>query len=238
MPDYGGSTVTKAGDMPMVGLLRRAGYILKTEGLKTLLRRGSEFLFGGNYYLYEHNLWEESAQTSQANIIPKIQNFTLEIVHSNQQADELATRGFEFRSADRRYRKWLDAGAVATCLFVGRELAHIGWIAMSQQAKNQVDVLPYKVDFANGEACVGWCWTNRKYRGMGLMPYAGTKRLQFLRERGFRISCSSITVDNIASQRATNKVIGEPYARVRYWHILWWKFWKEIPLTKDGRQPT
>ena len=41
---------------------------------------------------------------------------------------------------------------IAFLIFVGSELAHIGWIMMSEKGKNIFDRIPYKVDFSNKEA--------------------------------------------------------------------------------------
>ena len=116
--------------------------------------------------------------------MPKIQDFTFKIVSTNQQADELATEGIDFRSNFINARRGLDKGALAFCIFVERELAHIGWVAMTEEAKNTFDSLPYQVDFSNKEACTGGTVTIPKYGGKGLMVYGYFKRLQFLKERG------------------------------------------------------
>lgn len=79
--------------------VRRAKQILQTEGFLSLLRHVLSFLNRGcfqyeTYYLYEHTLKERN----EAEFMPKIQNFTFKIVSNNQQADELAADGLEFRS--------------------------------------------------------------------------------------------------------------------------------------------
>lgn len=74
--------------------------------------------------------------------MPKVQNFTIRVISSNQQADELAADGIEFRSNIRHARLSLDKGAIAFCFFVDGELAHIGWVALSKEAKNTFDHTP------------------------------------------------------------------------------------------------
>jgi RimJ/RimL family protein N-acetyltransferase len=209
-------------------LLRRAKQIFQTEGLVALLRRG--FAFRATYYLYEHSPSERLKGRTEADFMPKIQGLTFEIVSTNQEADELAAEGLEFRSQDGIDRERLDRGAVAFCAFVEKELAHIGWVAMTEEAKKMVDSLPYKVDFADNEVCMGGVWTNPKYRRMGLLAYTDFKEHQFLKERGIVKSRASIVATNIASQRGVAKFGAKMYAEAHYSRVLWWKSWKEKPL--------
>ena len=214
-------------------LLRRAKQIFQTEGLIFLLRRVLEFfrVFQyGTYYLSENHSSEVLKGETEADCMPKIQNFTSRIVSTNQQADELEAEGLEFRSQVTNARKKLDNGAVALCIFVEQELAHIGWIAMTEEAKKMVDPLPYRVDFANNEACVAGLWTHPKYRRTGLRTYCAFKRHQFMLERGIVTDRGSIAASNIASQGGAAKMGAKIYAEARYLRILWWKSWKEKPL--------
>jgi len=215
-------------------LLRRAKQIFQTEGLIFLLRRGLEFfrVFQyGTYYLYENYPSEVLKGRTEADVMPRIQNFTFRVVSTNQQADELEDEGLEFRSQVTKAREKLDRGAIALCVFVERELGYIDWNAFTEEAKKMVDPLPYKVDFANNEICDGGAWTNPKYRRMGLSRYASFKEHQFLQEKGVVTNRYSIFMSNIASQRSVAKFGPRMYAEARYLRVLWWKFWKEKPLT-------
>jgi len=216
----------------LIALLRRAREIFQTEGLLPLVRRGLVFLVGHlfryeNYYLYEHTLEERS----EAGFLPKIQDFTFKIVTTNQQADELAAAGLDFGSHHPNERWGLEKGAVAFCFFINGELAHIGWLAMSQEAKNTFDSLPYRVNFADKQGCTGGTWSHPKYRGRGLMVYGYFKRFEFLREQGMKSSRNAVAVGNIASQKAHAKFGPKVYAKARYLKILWWSSWKETQVT-------
>jgi len=214
-------------------VLTRVKNILQTEGLAPLLRRGFEFYIFqyGNYYLYEHTLEERN----EADFMPRIQDFTFKIIHTNEEADELAAAtGSDFRRRFVNARHSLDKGAVAFCIFIKGEIAHIAWVALSEEARKALGFLPQKVDFSNNEACTGGTETIPKYRGNGLMAYGYFKRFQFLRGKGMIASRNAVAVNNIASQRAHAKFGPKIYARAHYTKILWWKFWKEMPLTQTG----
>lgn len=216
--------------------LKRAIYIFKTDGLVPLLKRSFRSTFGGTYYLFQKDVEEALRNVKEGQVTPKVQNFkpfTFQFVCSNQQADEMSTKGFEFRSSDGKDRERLDAGAIARCLFDGKKLVHIGWDALSEKAKEKIDPLPYKVDFKNNEACAGWIWTDPKYRGLNLMPYCSFRRLQFLKDRGIKVIRYSMLVSNISAHRATAKTTSERYAKARHFKLLWWKFYKEMPLEED-----
>jgi len=217
-------------------LLRRAREIFQTEGLLPLVRRGLVFLVGHlfryeNYYLYEHTLEDTLKERNEADFLPRIQDFTFKIVATNQQADELAAAGLDFRSYSINARRGLEEGAVAFCFFIDGELAHIGWVAMNAEGKKTFDSLPYQVNFSDKQGCTGGTWSHPKYRGRGLMVYGYFKRFEFLREQGMKSSRNAVDVGNIASQKAHAKFGPKIYGRGRYIKIFGWRYWKETPLT-------
>ena len=218
----------------MSALLRRAKQILQTEGLMAVLRRGLEFfrVFQyGTYLLYEGHPQEELKGKTEADFVPKIQQFTFKMVFTNQQADELEAEGLEFRSQVTKAREKLDKGAVALCIFVEKDSAHIWWDAFTEEAKQLIDPLPYKVDFENSEICGGGAWTNPKYRRMGFSKYCTVKGIQFRKRRGIVANRYSTSTSNIAAQGSAAKFNPEIYAEARYLRFLWWKSWKEKPVT-------
>jgi len=172
-------------------------------------------------------------ETGEDGYLPKIRDFILKVIYTNQQADELVADGFKFRQFDDIRRERLDRGAIGFCIFVGQELANIGWVAMNEEAQRSILDLPIKVDFSNNEAFLGSGWTHPKYRGMRLHGYNLFKRLQFLREKGVAIQRSVAKTRNIASQKGSNVFSPKIYAESRYLKILWWKFWKETPTNAE-----
>lgn len=218
-------------------LLRRAKHIFRKEGLRPLLWRGFRYLKRIlvtylNVYLYEHTLSERN----ESDFLPRIHDFTFKIVHSNAEADRLAaTMGCDFRQDFIGARAGLDKGAVAFCVFVNGDIAHIGWVGLSSEAKNSFDPVPYHVDFSSGEACTGGTYTVPKYRGMGLMAYVYCKRFEYLRERGITVSRNAVTVDNAASQKVHAKFGPRIYARARYLRVLNLKIWRERPVGHTHR---
>ena len=216
-------------------LFTRAKQILQTEGLVPLVRRGFPFVVTSffryrTYALYEYAL-VDIQKLNEADFMPKIDNFTLKIISTNQEADELEAEGLEFRSQVANAKQRLEKGAIAFCIFVDRELANIAWVALTQEAKDSLDEPPFRVDFPNGEVCGGNVWTNPRYRRMRLSEYIRFKRSQFLLETGRVIWRGAIPGANSATQRAVAKFSPKIYAEERYLKILWWKSWKEKPLT-------
>jgi len=220
----------------LVAILKRAKDIMQTEGLKPLLTRGfafvrARFLECGDFYLYEYTLKERN----EADFLPEIPDFTFKIVSGNEEGDRLAeTIGSDFRRRFFRARNMLDKGAIAFCVFIKGEIAHIGWVALSEEAHKAVDNLPYKVDFSNHEACTGGTETIPQYRGKGLMAYGYFKRFQFLRERGILISRNAVDKSNIASQKAHAKFGPTVRAEAKYLRLLRWQFWRERPLAQPA----
>ena len=215
-------------------LFNRARQICQTEGLMSLLRGGYAYLRQRlfqyrTYYLYADPV-EYAAPLDKSEAKPKIDDVMAKIVCSNREADELEAQGFEFRSLVPNARQRLDEGALANCIFVGKELAHLGWIALDQRALDTLDEPPYRVDFSNGEAVGTGVWTNPIHRRKGFQTYAGFMFHKVLRENGIVARRSAIDKRNIPAIRGRSRPDREPCAEGRYLRILWWKSWKERPL--------
>ncbi|MGB2853465.1 MAG: hypothetical protein WBC55_03340, partial [Dehalococcoidia bacterium] len=136
---------------------RRAKQIYQAEGLIPLVRRGFAFLGYRlldyrTYYLYAAPIEESLRVLDQSHTVPNVDDFSVKVVSSNDEADELEAQGFKLRSQASDVGERLDKGAIAFCIFVGRELACIGWVALTQEAMASLDEPPYKVDFANHES--------------------------------------------------------------------------------------
>jgi len=70
-------------------------------------------------YLCETDIQEILKERNEADFLPRIHDFTLKIVSTNQQADELAADGLDFRSYVINARERLDKGTIAFYVFVG-----------------------------------------------------------------------------------------------------------------------
>jgi len=229
----------REGDHKMISrlviLLRRAKDILQTEGLATLLRRSLKFVQAwffkcGEYYLYELAL----GGTSQVDFMPSVNGLTCEIISTNNEADALAAAvGFDFRRRFINARKSLDKGAIAFCVLFKGQMASIGWVALSEEAKKSLYSLPQKVDFSKGEAYIGGLETIPEYRRKDLASYGSVRRLQFLNERGITNTRYAVSASNIGAQTLAAKFGLEKYAEARYLKLLWWKSWTEIPLAQS-----
>ncbi len=218
----------------MRALYTRTKTILREEGLATTLKRGITVLRRyliryDQVYLYKHSLVERD----ETDFLPRIENFSVEIVSSNSQAAELAAKGIDIRQLSTHAEKSLDKGGIAFCILVDNELAHIGWAALTEEAKKTIDDVPYHVDFSNGEACTGGTRTLPKYGRQGLMVYGYFKRLQYLREIGRVASRNAVAIDNIASHRAHARFKPTIYAKGRLLKVLGLQFWKEISLDQE-----
>ena len=201
------------------------------EGLLPLMKRVLAFLWENSFrretfYLYEHH----TIGHDETKFMPRIENLTFKMVETAYEVDELNRQGFVFKPRAVDIRQWLNKGAVAFCVFNGNELVHIGWVILTQEAKESLERLPYRVDFPNNEACTGGTWTNSRYRGKGLMGYGYFKRFQFLKEKGRLVSRNAVDVKNIASQHAHAKFHPRIYAKVHYFKVFRWKSWREEPV--------
>ncbi len=221
-------------------MIDRAKQTYRAEGLLSLLRRGLRLLAYRlfecrEYWLYV-NPGPQGPRLNEADFMPRIDDFTFRIVTSNREADEAEAQGLEFRSQVPKAAEKLDKGAVAFCIFVGTELAHIVWFAMNREAKDAFDELPYEIDFSKGEVCTTAAWTHPRYRGKGLNRYSHFRRGQFKAERGIVATKSAVAKSNIAIQRSYAGLMPKKYAEGRYLKVLWWKWWREKPLAAQYQE--
>lgn len=219
-------------------LLLRGRYIYRTDGVRMLLKRGVAFVAHCLFerrtcYLVLHRL-ENLIQVNESDLIPRADDFSLEIVASNDEADRLEARGLDFRSQVWGSRRRLDRGAVAVCVFIGDELAHIGWVALSKEACDSLGEPPVAVDFSGGEGCRGGVWTDPKFRRLGLHTYGNFKRLEFMLDKGLVVARGAVAKGNTVALRTNEKLGAEVCGEGRYRRILWWRSWKEKPLTPDS----
>jgi hypothetical protein len=133
----------------------------------------------------------------------------------------------DFRSLMRSARTGLDNGAVAFCIYVGREPVHIAWLATSCEARRPLDRLGYEVRFGSGEAWTGAAWTTPSHRGRGLLTYSCYRRFEYLRLSGWLISRGAVETNNPVSHRATMRFAPQVYAIGRQWRVLGRRLWAE-----------
>jgi hypothetical protein len=166
---------------------------------------------------------------------PKSDNVNHILVFSNIQANELVTDGFEdFRKLIFNARKRLDKGAVASCIYIEREFAHVNWLAFDEDAKNTLEPPPFRVYFGNNEACTADTLTVPKFRGYLLNEYENYLRNEYLMKRGVNKVRLTIRTDSISTQKRQRRRNSTLYAKARYLKILWWGFWKETPITTNN----
>lgn len=217
--------------VPVDILYHRAKYILRNEGLWAFVRQGLSFVGNlflgyGNYYVYEKAL---SPADEEVRFKPRI-DCTLRVISSPDALDELIAQAYDFKAMN--FRPKLEKGALAFCLFVGQELASVTWVAPSKEAKQEVDYLPFNVDFRGGEVCSGASFTDHIFRGKGLFSYTYSHIFSHLARSGVSKDKFTIEVNNTASQRALAKFNPLKSGKGHYLRILSLQFWKEQPVAE------
>jgi len=224
----------------LTSLVESARQVYHTKGFVSLVRRGFAFLAyclfeRQTYYLYADST-EAFLSLHEADFKASIDGFIFKIVSSNEEADELEAEGLQFRSHVPNGRERLDKGAVAFCIFIGSELAHIAWAALSKEAQSSIGEPPYKVDFSNREGYTGAIWTHPAYRRMGLSSYVYTSRLRFMLNNGVVTNRTVANKRNVISQQYSAKVYSNMCGEGRHLRILWWKSWRERPLSVEEQE--
>lgn len=196
-------------DNPLV-IVRRARALARQEGTAAVFSGARRFLGRLLSTLYSAGMVRmyrlSVAEAAALPVTAPMENLHLRIIESPQDALRLVEEGFEnFLEAVPGAEHKLRCGAVATCAFLGREVASIDWMALSDSAKRVVDSFPYPADFAASDACTGGAFTMPHLRGRGIAAYRFSVQVSYLHSRGRRTCYSAIAVDNIPSQRTVER---------------------------------
>jgi RimJ/RimL family protein N-acetyltransferase len=215
----------------MKNVIRRMKYIYCHYGWHQLVYLICTFLVQrlfvhGRYYLLARQIPDKI----EGSYLPRIPEYSSQMVANVAEADQLVARGLDFYSTALNARERLRKGSIACCVLVGTDIVHIGWIALSEEAKNTWNPFPYRVDFQHGEACSGGAVTLPEFEGKGLMTFGLYQRLEFLRKQGIKKSHTITAVNNAASLKVQSKLAFRIYAQVDYIKILRWRYWHETPF--------
>jgi GNAT superfamily N-acetyltransferase len=221
---------------PLAWLARRASSIHGEEGTRGVLRgvfrytrwRLSRLAHVRYWYVYRYPITQFDVEQFH----PTVEHLEVRVVESPADCARLAAEGYQDpRAKVRSLERRLAAGAVMVSAFVAGKLAYTGWVATTETARRSFDSLPYRADFAGGEAATGGALTMPAYRGLGLYRYVFGHELDYLRRRGRTFCCNSISVDNHASQRGQAVHEALVCARARHVRILCFQWWTEQPLS-------
>ncbi len=221
-------------------LRARAEHLLRTEGVHGLLAglgrhvrvvRRSVFCVD-RYVIYRFDT-DASGLAEQP---PDIDGLEVVVLERDEDVERLIGEGFDIPPFHPSFRReWLKRGGVAACAFVHRQPAHIGWVALSADAKGCCDGLPYRVDFEHGEACWGGAYTWPPFRGRGLYAYVCGVRLKYMREHGFASCRDAVEVRNVSSLKGQAPWHPGPCLSGRLVRFLKWTSWREQPY--EGALP-
>ena len=186
-----------------------------------------------SFFLYEHPLLPPPIVRS----LPQRDGFDEFFVEGNGAAERVATARCDFRDFQPMARHALDSGAVAFCIYEGRELAHIGWVATSQTARRALDPLPFEIRFDEGEAWIGTVYTVPRFRNRGLFTYSCVRRFGYLKDAGFSTCKSAVRRSNAASNHVNMRFEPRVYAIGNWFKLFSWRRWSDRPATEDDLPP-
>jgi len=204
---------------------RREGLGGLALGLQALVRQRVRRLFlAADYYVYRYPV----PACDDLIPSPRLEQVEVKLVETASDVDRLVAEGYEDpREVLQHAARRLASGATGCIAYVRKELASVGWVALSQQAKESFDPLPYHVDFHCGEACTGGSWTERRFRGHGLYSYVFGHELAYIRRKGRQVCRNAIRVANTASQRGQARYGAQLCAVGTLRRVLWWRRWTE-----------
>lgn len=213
--------VDKAIVFDVLSVFKKIIRIVRREGLIGLIKRTFR-----PSYIYENNLDGPKINN------PKVKNFVLKIVSTEEQIDELIAVGFDFsfyfHNNLRPVKGYISKGLALFCIFIKRELACMSWVVMSDEGRWYH---PLPMDYQN-EAWIGDGVTNPKYRGLGLYSYLLSKIYEFLKEKGKSRARHITRKNNIASQKAQAKSGSKICGEGIYLKLVLWEIWRVYNRSK------
>lgn len=210
-------------------LFKKSKKILQREGLSIFIKRAFLFLKSKigfsyiKYYIYKKTL----NKTDNSDFTPKITNITLKIISKSSEVDKLIAEGFNFSSYlnMQNLKEGLSKEAILFCVFIGRELAHTSWCALSNTTVIY-DPLFQRIN-CQDVGYIGPCNTNYSFRGLGLYPYVLSQICIFLKKKGKAKALIGTSNSNLPSRRGIIKAGFVISGEVRYLKLLLWEFWGE-----------
>ncbi len=216
----------------------KLGYYRKNGGILLPTKRLLLYLISpvfrcDSYNIFQINLNHEIETRKEPR--PKVDNFTLKIISTPQEIDRLAGEGFDIRSYKtlfpdlKKMDEILKAGGILFCIFVGYNLVYAGWIFTNEYAKEVFGEVPYSIHFPD-EVCMGTDYTDPKYRGLGLAPYAEYHKQKYLEGKGILRGKEAVWKSNSSQIKKALKSGYEINGELRFVRILIWENWRERSL--------
>lgn len=215
-------------------LIIEAKTIFKEDGPVNLIKRGLVFITcyeNKTFFLYECKI-QQHDKANEKVFLPRPKNYCLKIISSKEQIEDVIREGFDisYIAGDRRF-KLINKNFLEFLVFVEKELAAIGLIAITEEAKNTFNPQRYKVDFANGEVCGGAVFTIPRFMAKNLVTYLVYSSCEYLAQTDKKVLKSIIETKNTTMQKIIKKVYPDCQVstRAHYLRIFGLKFWRERP---------
>ena len=119
--------------------------------------------------------------------------------------------------------------AFAFCIFVKKNLVHITWLALSDEAKKFVDDWPMKINWSS-TGVWGLAYTHPGFRQNGFYQYTHKQIQKFLLSKNIKFNRFTIKKRNITSISAMSKFQPKNIAKGYSFHLLKFKFRLSIPI--------
>jgi len=214
-------------------LYHRARFILSTEGLFSLLRHSSIFTLSYIFRYETFGIWMHFPQAVtklDAAAFATVPGHAAFIVENNAEADDLESRGYEFRSRVFRATEALFHGGTAIVVFIDYDIASITWIARNARVQRIFDNPPRKVAYDGGETFICGSETFPRYRRKGLYTYTLLRSLQYLASIGDKVSIS-VTAVGLPIFGISRKLFSSKLTGYAHWlRILGMDFYWERPV--------
>jgi len=212
--------------------VKRAASLLRTEGTAGLAQGAVRYV----RHLAHRVYWQEDFVIYETDtkgyalglVAPSIDGLEVQVLGSESDVQRLVTEGYEdVRRVVRPAARRLQHGAVGFCAFVNREVAHVAWVALTQEVQVALDLFPYFVDFDNGEAWWGGSLATGRYRNLGIYRHVMAWRLRYCHELGCHVLVDATEVRNTPSLRSQETYNPRTRAYCRYRRFLRWCRWTE-----------
>jgi len=213
-------------------LWHKALSVYYRQGLVSLVKQSTLYLLANGLMYKQIVLYENDFKNIPANNHRR-ENWTLKRITKPVEVEELLEQGFDFDSYKKFYRDTYDLkgtlakGVVLFAVFADKHLAHTTFVAYNDNAKQDIDIIPYRVKFEAGEVSHGGSETSPRYRLMGIHSYALREMFLFLRESGCSVDKFAVVKTDAISRHVVEKLGSKVCGRGTLIKVLVWPHWHE-----------
>jgi hypothetical protein len=172
---------------------------------------------------------------STESLKPKLENVETHFILSIEHLERLMKEGydFDFYSDLDIDKNMLNNGAILVGVFVNKEMAYRGWLALNKESAYMLAPYLSKIEFVD-QSISEKSATNPEYQGKGIFTFAFAQKCAYAQQSGKPKLQGSVDKGNLAVHKVMEKLGGRIVYSGHHIRLLYlWDFYRLRPVTKQ-----